>query len=634
MKKIIISIIVVFAGLLAWTPAAFAQEGGVRSNKTISGPDDNGIYTISLEAYVTGSKVTTETLAPTDIVLCLAYNNGIDDKATLRKAVANFIQIIQAKDVIKDADGNPTGEHVGYRVAVDLYGPNKLPANASYYNTLYDVNSYEATVTTNDGSLKYNGSELFPRDNAATGNEHSDAGMDRAESIIVNRPEAEQDRASTVVFFTNRHAGPQGNNHWNSNDNTAAMSCINSAYVLKQHNSNVVAVGLHDTESADYVTNWLWLTSSDNLPGSDGTTDATYPGNPLHYVTGKNSILADVNELVGIFAGIASSIGGDYNIGSASSVLIDVVSTSFTVSTDADLGQAKVWRVPCNDSGPGLIQHSFNDAARVQFDVVEDQEELDAITDTETRNKTVYMTVDETTGKVTVSGFDYGANWCGWESNTTTGEAGPHGYKLVLEIPITANTDAVGGPAVQTNAEGSGLYLRDSEGNLVGDPITFISPVVSLPVNIHITKTGLKKGESAKFMIERAAFDKSSTPSPEEYGGLDWKYVSTVFVTNDGHETITKVRGLPAEGEEEGVRVGFLYRISEEGWSWSYIPDPESENHGPMFTDTNHVDNPFTFDNVPKDNIDVKVRHAESKVMNVFKAGGGPVYVDSKDNGR
>ena len=150
MKKIIISIIVVFAGLLAWTPAAFAQEGGVRSNKTISGPDDNGIYTISLEAYVTGSKVTTETLAPTDIVLCLAYNNGIDDKATLRKAVANFIQIIQAKDVIKDADGNPTGEHVGYRVAVDLYGPNKLPANASYYNTLYDVNSYEATVTTND----------------------------------------------------------------------------------------------------------------------------------------------------------------------------------------------------------------------------------------------------------------------------------------------------------------------------------------------------------------------------------------------------------------------------------------------------------------------------------------------------
>ena len=126
MKKIL-SILVILAGFSALAPASFAQDstgGQVRSNKKISAPDQNGVYTISLEAYVTGSKVTTETLTPLDIVLCLAYNNGMGagDLRALRQAVAGFVQIIQEKNVEKDETGSPTGRKVGYRVAIDFYG--------------------------------------------------------------------------------------------------------------------------------------------------------------------------------------------------------------------------------------------------------------------------------------------------------------------------------------------------------------------------------------------------------------------------------------------------------------------------------------------------------------------------------
>lgn len=321
-------------------------------------------------------------------------------------------------------------------------------------------------------------------------------------------------------------------------------------------------------------------------------------------------------------------------------MLLDIVATSFTISTNADLGSTTVWRVPCNDSQGGLIQHSFNEAAKEQLSTVATVEALDLITNPAQREKTVCLSVDGETGEVEVTGFDYGANWCGWEDDDITGYHGPHGYKLLLQIPITANTDAVGGPNVATNTPDSGLTIKDDEGNIV-DEYTFISPKISLPVNVHIKKEGLKPGESAKFMIQKARIPASGDIS--EIAEEDWEYVSTVFVTNgpyaqrDKGDPVVKVRGLPAnedgvDEENNPVRYNLIYRISEEEWSWSYTLDTE-----PQFTDTQHVDNPFLFSNTERDNIDVIVRHAETKATNIFKPGvvtGNVHYDDSKLNNR
>ena len=159
-------------------------------------------------------------------------------------------------------------------------------------------------------------------------------------------------------------------------------------------------------------------------------------------------------------------------------------------------------------------------------------------------------------------------------------------------------------------------------------------------MNIHITKTGLDAGESAKFRIERAVLPEGDVNVTTL---TDWHYVSTVFVTKRQGQTtnpIVKVIGLPAnvevtEGQGESATTkqkNVVYRITEEPWSWSY--DPLTD---PQYTNTTSVTNPFTFGNKKKDNIDVLVRHAESKATNVFKRNvvtGNVRYDDSKDNGR
>ena len=238
---------------------------------------------------------------------------------------------------------------------------------------------------------------------------------------------------------------------------------------------------------------------------------------------------------------------------------------------------------------------------------------------------------------IKVTGFDYSSCFCGpiyEEGYTPTGTDADkshvdhyQGYKIIIMIPIQANPDAVGGPNVDTNAPGSGIYITDEDETAF---VAYKSPTVSLPYNFYIKKTGLKPGESAKFKLERASMPENPADdwSPEDLPESSWKYVSTIFVTQPqgasaSNAPIVKVRGLPSTSETEG---DYVYRISEEKWSWSYLRDE------PQYTDKSKVDNPFNFDNDKKEDIDTKVRHAESKVTNVFNgsSSGNVVTDDSK----
>ena len=175
--------------------------------------------------------------------------------------------------------------------------------------------------------------------------------------------------------------------------------------------------------------------------------------------------------------------------------------------------------------------------------------------------------------------------------------------------------DAVGGPNSNSNEPGSGIYADlDGDGSL--DPIvTYTHPKVDLPANIFIEKEGLKKGESAKFRIERIHKD-----HPES---TEWEPVTSVFLTNDvgeGHKPLVKIRGLDPN---------YIYQVVEEPWSWSYKPEAIT----PTRTDQ-LITNPFKFKNTPKTGIDTKIRHAESKATNDFIGSGSATYVDSKENVR
>ena len=86
--KNIIKFITLGIALLAGTVAANAQTtwnvtGGVATAKNVSAPDENGLYTITLETYGTGESSIIEKGVPCDIVLVLDVSGSMDENMSV-----------------------------------------------------------------------------------------------------------------------------------------------------------------------------------------------------------------------------------------------------------------------------------------------------------------------------------------------------------------------------------------------------------------------------------------------------------------------------------------------------------------------------------------------------------------------
>lgn len=80
--KNIFKFITIGIALLAGSMTAYAQyntEGGVSTAKNVTGPDEDGYYTISLETFATGESTQTEKGIPVDIVLVLDVSGSMND---------------------------------------------------------------------------------------------------------------------------------------------------------------------------------------------------------------------------------------------------------------------------------------------------------------------------------------------------------------------------------------------------------------------------------------------------------------------------------------------------------------------------------------------------------------------------
>ena len=118
--KNIFKFITIGIALLAGSITANAQtwntEGGVSTKKTVSDPDENGLYTITLETYATGESSITETARPVDIVLVLDVSGSMDEKMDSYQYTARDSQ---------------------------SYSYNNYPYNTSYYYLHTDGKYYE-----------------------------------------------------------------------------------------------------------------------------------------------------------------------------------------------------------------------------------------------------------------------------------------------------------------------------------------------------------------------------------------------------------------------------------------------------------------------------------------------------------
>lgn len=493
-----------------------------------------------------------------------------------------------------------------------------------------------------------------------------------------------------LITSVERPGNPGANNNWQYRNYCRVLQMMdwissnypNAAFDPTAITSLAIEDGTYKnrTSSTVYTGNnvvrpwrnaWTYSETGDAITLDDFVPGQTTSDGDKFKSDGYCQIVDDNTDFSSIFEAIAKQTAGTANAALTSATSnVDVVSNSFILPDDVleatDIkDKVRVFTAKLNSITGGTnddkTDGTYNFETEIlipnstdTYNLYNADGTLAGISDVD---NAITVSLQGTHG-IKVENFDYAANFCGPVYKPTSSSSSTRvvdhytGHKIIILIPIQMNPDAVGGPNVETNAEGSGLYLPNSNKPL----IEFESPTVSLPVNVYIEKSGLEGRESAKFKIERAEMPdmtewteaQIAAWDPNTDRTLEWSYVSSVFVTNspttektpivtgtDGKTTggnpMVRVKGMPATLEKTvggaTVQVPLIYRISEEPWSWSY--DPQT---APQFTVTTKIDNPFTFDNKKKDHIDVEVRHAESKVTNIFNSGTTKRFDDSKTN--
>lgn len=201
---------------------------------------------------------------------------------------------------------------------------------------------------------------------------------------------------------------------------------------------------------------------------------------------------------------------------------------------------------------------------------------------------TVKKSTNATDGTTTLSvtGFDFAANYCGQHTN------GYDGLKLIIEIPILPDPSIIGG-TFYTNTTQSVIYDKDPANG--GKPVaTFPRPQLSFDhINLSIAKDGLLEGDSAVFAIYR---------KPKSGGSYETTPYMTVILTgtSGGTRVTQDITLLSAE---------YYYKIVETSWSWKY--DPEVT----VLTTEEQIRNPFVFSNTLKED---PPKNDEDVVKNKF----------------
>lgn len=534
-----------------------------------------------------------------------AQSTGVTKIAALKTAVEAFIEQIQHNDLYEDdTNDKPRSEPLGNRVAIVKF------AMDSYYNSNAGATSDNAPLSEGDhnqgGNNQYNYTEVVKNfsvtsrqtsvdslTNAvnglhAAGATAADYGMNLARLLIQGIGSDRANSNKTVVFFTDGEP-----NHQSGFNNTVATTAISNSKIIKDitygtgsdaTHPAVFSVGLFATTPEDGdLKNYMNYISS-NYPNATAYNNGGTQASNKYYMDASGG---SADELKAIFTAIAHAAGGSGNtqVSGGSSVTVDIVSSSFSVPKgfDENPGSAiTVLVAPCTGvtTIKGKQYLTFGEAK------APGEYGLTAIT----------PSISEADNKVSTTGFDYSANWCGPDPTSTSQlQPGYHGFKQIIQFVITVKDDAVGGPAVETNDSDSGIYLEGATEPLV----KFNRPTVKLPVQIWIQKNGLQGDDSAVFTLARAPFTENFDPEKAK-----WENITKIVV---GPEDLT-ADGLYIK-KQVGLDPDYYYRIKEDAWAFGY----QYQYGGVLYTVGDEVVNPFVFTNTPKNK-----KFDEATARNIF----------------
>lgn len=532
------------------TFAATQNDSGLETSKTVVKNADDS-YTLRLEAYATGSTYTTVSSKPTDIVLVLDTSGSMDeyisvaDKnsvANLDPQYANYYKWNggvmwhdmryqdgrwQYKSLLgwKNCGDSWFGNNAGImkidalKIAVD--GFLNSTAQNSGDNRVALVTYASGATTQNELTNDFN----TIKDNVwklnANGATHADDGMAKAKDVLDKIP-ADRDSNKVVIMFTDGEP-----TYGNKFDTEVANTTISTSKQMKDNGVTVYTVGVMEgANNADTTSDFNRYMNyvSSNYPEATsmdkGGDKYDHPDGGNYYLTADN-----LETLKEIFQSISNEVGGASNSTlNSQTVLKDIISDSFQLPDGADANSIAVYTANCTAINNGVPTFGEDQSSGLSARIAEDGR------------------------TITVSGFDYSANYVG--QNTTTGELHNPGKKLVVEIPIKVRTGFLGGNNVPTNGDTSGVY--DKDGNSVEK---FVVPTVNVPIK-DVTVTAQDKnvyllGDLAADQLKAGAtVNVGGVPlnlTAENFGLETWQneYVNiTVEIKNKAGEVITDLNDL------------------------------------------------------------------------------------------
>lgn len=579
--------------------AANDTGSGVKLDKTVTGPDNAGDYTVRLEAYATGEQTTTVSTKPCDIVLVLDVSGSMDwcieggENCSGNHYTATYSVDPNKYDYskgityyIKDASGNyqpltwcdgqhrwllvsyncdggagwyessEPGQHTAAKkltpkTSADSDGTqfyekvactSRLSALKTAVGNFIDQVAAKETDTVkhnisivkfagnkNDqvGDRTYNGgdnysqivkgltdarskqTELKDAVNAlsAGGVTRADFGMKHAQTVLNN---ARSNATKVVVMFTDGE--PTSGSEFQS---SVANAAISAAKALKDSGATVYTVGCMDGANGTPVTSWsgvsnvnkyMHLVSSNykNATSMSNPGDATYPEDTSksYYLTAKNA-----DDLKNVFESISSQVGGAGNTTlTDESILKDAVTPYFEIPAGAEVTLKTADCTGVNSDGT-----------------------LKFINEKEITDDSVTATVSRETNTVSVTGFDYSANWCG-SLKDADGNITYRGQKLIVEFKIRPTADFLGGEDVKTNVgKDDGIYAPEGE-----KPVEPFTPqqvdVAVRALDVEDASTDIYRGEPTD-LKDLVSFSKKLNSTNNEY-------VTTIYTIKDGEQVL------------------------------------------------------------------------------------------------
>ena len=368
--------------------------------------------------------------------------------AAMKTAVNNFIESVAAQ---KNGD-----DPVAHRISIvkfagksnDGVGNDTYPEDGFTYNYTQKVTELtDVTAAGSVASLKRDVNAL-----TAGGATRADLGMEKADGVLNGRQDAEKDRPSVVIMFTDGEPTTSNDFEWK-----VAGAAVDTAKTLKAGGTKVYTIGMFNganPEDIDGAFNKYMNGVSSKYPDAVGT---------------KKNNKKDYN---GIYLGTPA--GGNYyfkadNAGALDQVF-QTISESTTVTSPLDASAVVVDNVPSNFA---LNKESVQ--VYTENCIAKNGETFKWDTKTES---TIRPTIDDQS--ISVTGFNFSENWCGLEGDTARGK------KLIIEFTIKCTN--YGG----TQPTNEGAYIKASSES-TEKIIDLQNPTVPVTISLGIPEAELNE---------------------------------------------------------------------------------------------------------------------------------------------